>query len=100
MPAQIKKFIFAILLICSYTMYPQSNGDTDNTQIINSVEDYLSQASKEINSFSLKNALSSIMKAKELYKDTDNQTYKAKSSYLLAIVYLELEDFQSAKKHN
>ncbi|MBW1296816.1 response regulator [Aquimarina litoralis] len=98
MPIQIKHFILIILLSCYFKTFSQVEGIEQNTQVKDSIENYLTKASEAINTDQLATALHNITQAKELAIAHQDQTYSAKANRVLAELYLELGDLKSAKE--
>ncbi|MFD2565188.1 ATP-binding protein [Aquimarina rubra] len=98
MPTQIKYFILAILINCSFLASSQTEETQENNRVKDSIENYLTKASHAINTAQLATALENITLAKELAVENQNKTYKAKTNSVLAELYLELGDLKSAKE--
>ncbi|WP_378177516.1 response regulator [Aquimarina sp. SS2-1] len=98
MPTQIKYFILATLIHFSFLVSSQTEEIQENIGVKDSIENYLSKASDAINTAQLATALENITLAKELAVENQNKTYRAKTNRVLAELYLELGDLQSAKE--
>ncbi|WP_299903302.1 response regulator [uncultured Aquimarina sp.] len=98
MPYQIKHFILIFLFNCCFYAYSQSEETEKNIAIKDSIENYLINASEAINTDKLANALHNISKAKELAIESQDIQYIAQTNRVLAELYLELGDLNSAKE--
>ncbi|MGY3792734.1 response regulator [uncultured Aquimarina sp.] len=98
MPYQIKHFILIFLFNCCFYAYSQSEETEKNIAIKDSIENYLINASEAINTDKLANALQNISKAKELAIESQDIQYIAQTNRVLAELYLELGDLNSAKE--
>ncbi len=97
MPTQIKYFIITLLLIC-YFHSPAQTSELENNQIKDSIQNYLSNASRSIEQTKLELALSNIINAKELALQERDRTYIAKTNMVLAKLYRELGDIKKAEQ--
>lgn len=98
MPYQIKHFILLFLFNCCFCVYSQTEEIKKNIAIKDSIENFLINASEAINTYKLANALHNIGKAKELAIESQDIQYIAQTNRVLAELYLELGDLNTAKE--
>ena len=90
----IRKILFFLCLTTLLSQAQQKEIDTSSTAL-DSIEFYLANASKAINTNKLEQALDNITIAKEL--SLEDKSYRAKTNALLATLYYQLGDFENAK---
>ncbi len=100
MTARIKFIIVSVILILgSFSLlYSQKQVITTNIQFNDSIDNYLKKASISIERAQLDYALSNIVLAKELAIQDHNSKYRAKTSWVLSMLYSELGDINKAKE--
>ncbi|WP_438711458.1 response regulator [Aquimarina muelleri] len=98
MPTQIRYYIIKIFLICCFFGFSQTTEHLENTQIKDSIDKYLTNASRSIDKASLQPALSNIINAKELAVLKQDKIYIAKTNMILAKLYRELGDLKKAEQ--
>ncbi len=99
MPTPIRYSIVVTLLICCFFTYSQKGDDTiKNSQVKDSIANYLTKASRSIEQAQLGQALSNAVSAKELALQNQNMKYRASTNMVLAKLYRELGDLKKAEE--
>ncbi len=99
MPTPIRNSITIILLICCFFTYSQTEKDiTKDNQVRDSIANYLIKASISIHQAELEQALANIIIAKEMALQSQDQTYRAQTSMVLAELYRELGDLKKSEE--
>ncbi len=99
MPTPIRNSITIILLICCFLTYSQTEKDiTKDNQVRDSIANYLIKASISIHQAELEQALANIIIAKEMALQSQDQTYRAQTSMVLAELYRELGDLKKSEE--
>lgn len=98
MPTLNKIFLIIWLSSLSLFTHAQTKEILQGEKVQDSIENYLTQASKAIKTAQLEQALINITVAKELSLDNESKKYRAKTNRVLAELYYKLGDLTSAEK--
>ncbi len=100
MPTQIKYYISLLLLLWFSSVHAFQNNHQQKPLITakDSIEAFLKTATEAINTAQFEEALKNITLAKELSYNSEDKLYSAKTSRVLAELYLELRDFKKAQE--
>ncbi|GAA4277636.1 tetratricopeptide repeat-containing hybrid sensor histidine kinase/response regulator [Aquimarina mytili] len=99
MPTPIRHSIVITLLICCFNVYSQIGINTPkNSQVKDSIANYLRRASRSIEQAHLEKALENAIIAKELALQNQDKKYRASTNMVLAKLYRELGDLKKAEE--
>ncbi|MCB0431801.1 MAG: tetratricopeptide repeat protein, partial [Mangrovimonas sp.] len=94
--SQIKHYIFALLLVVSYTMMAQNSISEDPETVSNSIKHYISQAQNDVNTGNYFSAQKNLEKAlDDAVKIDDKRSIGLIHSNIGKLFYL-LEDYDKA----